>query len=77
MHGSELLIWFLPAAAANQIFSCKIKWIYFGIYKAKMAVLLEIVKNATVYKVFKQQMVLTFFFLKQNGMELAYNTKLA
>lgn len=42
-----------------------------------MAVLLEIVKNATVYKVFMQQMVLTFFFPKQNGMELAYNTKLA
>lgn len=72
MHGSELLIWFLPAAAANQIISCKIKWIYFGIYKAKMAVLLEIVKNATVYKVFKQQMVLTFFF--QNRMEWNWHT---
>lgn len=29
-----------------------------------MAVLLEIVKNATVYKAFKQQMVLTFYFPK-------------
>lgn len=74
MHGSELLIWFLPAAAANQIISCKIKWIYFGIYKAKMAVLLEIVKNATVYKVFMQQMVLTFFFSKTewNGIGIQY-----
>lgn len=73
MHGSELLIWFLPAAA-NQIISCKIKWIYFGIYKAKMAVLLEIVKNATVYKVFMQQMVLTFFFSKTewNGIGIQY-----
>lgn len=38
-----------------------------------MAVLLEIVKNATVYKVFMQQMVLTFFFF-QNRMEWNWHT---
>lgn len=39
-----------------------------------MAVLLEIVKNATVYKVFMQQMVLTFFFSKTewNGIGIQY-----
>lgn len=43
-----------------------------------MAVLLEIVKNATVYKVFMQQMVLTFFFSKTewNGIGIQYQIAL-
>lgn len=69
MHGSELLIWFLSAAAANQIISCKIKWIYFGIYKLKWLFCLKF-----VYKAFKQQMVLTFYFPKTewNGIGIQY-----